>query len=231
MRQCGSIGRARRGHDVRQGYQEILANAEQDLEYVSDFVLELSRTEETRKLWRAWSGFLEHYVKTVSALRRATDQGKSKAWSDGLKHQQKKDPILQFAFQSRNNASHVFEEKREAVPRSVNIGNFISVGGNSKGTLSNNRKIGPDGRVSKLPDGVLRTENGRYAGGTIPRQSVQEHEHFIVLKTVRNKSGVWQVPNQKTPREKQAIEIANYVMAWLEIKLSEAKELAKELNK
>lgn len=216
---------------MRQGYQEILVNAEQEAEYVSDFVLDLSETSETRKLWRAWSGVLEHYVKTVSALRRATDQGKSKAWSDNLIHQQKSDPILQFAYQSRDHASHVFEGKREANPRSVNVGNLISVGGNFNLTLSNNTVIGPDGRVSKLPDGLLITEDGRYAGGTIPRDSVQENEHFIVLKDVKTRSGVWHVPNQKTHPEKQAIEIAQHVNDWLRTKLAEAKELAEKENR
>jgi len=211
---------------MRQGYQEILVNAEQEVEYVHDFVLELSATSETRKLWRAWSGVLEHYVKAVSALRRATDQGKSKGWSDGLLHQQKNDPILQFAYQSRDHASHVFEGTREASPRSVNIGNVISVGGNSSVTLSNNTVIGPDGSVSKLPDGVMKTEDGRYVGGTIPRNTVQEREHFIVLKDVQTRSGVWPVPNQKTHPEKQAIEIAQHVSNWLKTKLAEAKELA-----
>lgn len=98
---------------MRQGYQEILDNAEQEVEYVSDFLSDLLNTVETRKLWRAWSGILEHYVKAVSALRRATDQGKSKAWSDRLMHQQKEDPILQYAYQSRDHAAHVFEGKRK----------------------------------------------------------------------------------------------------------------------
>lgn len=213
---------------MRQGYQEILDNAEQEAEYVSDFVVELSATSETRKLWRAWSGILEHYVKTVSALRRATNQGKSKAWSDGLIHQRKSDPILQYAYQSRDHAAHVFEGKREASPRSVNIGNFISIGGNSNVTLSNNTMIGPDGRVSQLPDGVLNTEDGRYSGGTIPRNAVQEREHFIVLKDVKTRGGDWPVPNQKTHPEKQAIEIAEHVNNWLKTKLTEAKELAEK---
>lgn len=75
---------------------------------MSDFVAERAETSETRKLWRAWSGILEHYVKAVSALRRATDQGKPKALSDGLIHQQKDDSILQYAYQSRNHSTHVF---------------------------------------------------------------------------------------------------------------------------
>jgi len=216
--------------NMRQGYQEILKNAEQEAEYVSDFVEELSATFETRKLWRAWSGVLDHYVKTVSALRRATDQGKSKAWSDGLIRQQKNDPILQFAYQTRDHAAHVFEGKRETSPRSVKIGNFISISGNSNVTLSNNRMIGPDGRVSKLPDGVLNTNDGRYAGGTIPRNAVQEREHFLVLKDVKTRSGVWLVPNQKTHPEKQALEIAQHVNNWLKAKLTEAKKMTGNEN-
>jgi hypothetical protein len=86
--------------------------------------------------------------------------------------------------------------------------------------------IGPDGQVSKLPDGVINTKDGRYVGGTISRNAVQEREHFIVLKDVKTRSGVWPIPNQKTHPEKQAIEIAQYVDNWLKSKLAEAKKMA-----
>ncbi|WP_340242030.1 hypothetical protein [Sulfitobacter pontiacus] len=195
---------------------------------MSDFVVELTEISETRKLWRAWSGVLEHYVKTVSALRRATDQGKSKSWSDGLLHQQKADPILQYAYQSRDHVAHVFEGKREASPRSVSIGNFVTMSGNSSITLLNNTIIGPDGRVSKLPDGVLKTKDGRYAGGTISKNEIQEREHFVVLKDVKTRSGTWPIPNPKTRPEKRAIEIAQHVDRWLQTKLAEARKMAED---
>ncbi|MBR9653549.1 hypothetical protein [Thalassovita aquimarina] len=211
---------------MRPGYQEILENAGLEVEYVLDFLSELKSTEETRKLWRAWSGFLEHYVKAVSAMRRATAQGKSKSWSDSLLHQQRNDAILQYAYQARDHASHVFEGKREANPRSVSLGGMISVAGNSSVSLSNNFKIGPDGIVHKIPDGVLKTENGRYAGGTIPKNAVEEHQHFLVLKDVETRSGVWPIPNPETHPEKRAIEIAEHVASWLEARLHEVKKLA-----
>lgn len=213
---------------MRQGYSEILDNAAQEAEYVSDYVSELIEIPETHKLWRAWSGLLEHYARTVSALRRATDQGQSKHWSDRLKSEQKNDPFLHYAFQSRDSAAHVFEEKREAEPRSVNLGNVVSVGGNSSVTLLNNTVIDGDGRVSKLPDGVLHTEDGRYLGGTITRDEVYEREHFVILKAVRNRSGIWPVPNPSTPPEMQAIEIAKYLESWLQKKLAEAMQMAKD---
>lgn len=215
---------------MRQGCEEILDNAQLEVEYVSDFVSELSSTDETRKLWRAWSGVLEHYVKAVSALRRATDQGKSKAWSDGILHQQKNDPILQYAYQARAHAAHIFEGKREANPREVSLSNLISVSGRSTVTLSDNVVIGPDGSSFKLPDGVLITEDGRYAGGTIPRDAVEEHEHYIILKDLKTRSGLWPVPNKETHPERQAKEIAQHVARWLTTMLGEAKELAAKEN-
>ncbi len=211
---------------MRIGYEDILHNAAQEVDYVADFLAELTSVEETRKLWRAWSGVLEHYVKAVSALRRATDQGKSKGWSDGLLAEQKNDPILQYAFQSRDHASHVFEGKREAKPRSVSLGSLLSVSGNANVTLSNNVIVGADGSFSKLPEGTLRINGGRYAGGSIPRDAINEHEHFVILKDVRTRSGVWPIPNPKTHQSTQAIEIAGHVHEWLKMKLSEAKELA-----
>ncbi len=212
---------------MRPGYETILENAAQEVNYVKDFADDLTSVEETRKLWRAWSGILDHYVKAVSALRRATDQGASKRWSDSLLATQKDDPILQYAFQSRDHASHVFEGKREASPRSVSIGGAISVSGDSSVTLLNNKVIGPDGVTRELPNGDLVTKGGRYAGGSISRAEISEHEHFVVLKDVKTRSGLWKIPNPDTQKSKQAIEIAHYVCEWLKIKLSEAEELAK----
>lgn len=212
---------------MRQGYIEILENAAQEAEYVADFVIELSQVSETRKLWRSWSGILDHYVKAVSALRRATDQGKSKSWSDELKYQQKADSILQYAFQSRDHASHVFEGKREVSQRFVSLGGLISVGGNANVTMLNNTVIDHNGHVSKLPNGMLQTEDGRYASGTIPRGAVEEHAHFVILSTVNTRSGIWHVPNPETKPEFQALEIGQYLSKWLEIKIAEAKEMAK----
>lgn len=211
---------------MRAGYENIIRNASQEIEYVSDFLIELTSSEETRKLWRAWSGVLEHYAKAVSALRRATDHGKSKGWSDKLLYEQKADPILQYAFQARDHATHVFEARREASPRAVSIGNFISISGNSSVTMSNNTVVGPDGKIQKLPDGTIFTNDGKYAGGTIPQEVVIENEHYVVLTDVKTRSGVWRVPNQSTHPSKQAIEIAKHVLDWLNSKLSEAKEMA-----
>lgn len=211
---------------MRQGFEEILHNAAQEVEYVTDYLTELSSVEETRKLWRAWSGLLEHYVKAVSALRRATDQGKSKGWSDSLLANQRADPILQYAFQSRDHASHVFEGKREASPRAVSLEGFISLSGNSSGVFSNNKVIGPDGKVHKLPEGTMSISDGRYAGGTIPKESIIELEHYVILTEVKTRSGVWPIPNPQTKPSEQALEIAQYVANWLTVRLGEAQEMS-----
>lgn len=211
---------------MRRNYEYIIQNAAQEVEYVTDFLAELLSVNETRKLWRAWSGLLEHYVNAVSALRRATDQGKSKGWSDKLLADQKADPLLYYAFQARN-AKHGFEAKREANPRAVSVGGLISISGDSSVTMSNNTIVGPDGRTSKLPDGTISTRDGRYAGGTIPRGAVREHEHFVILTDVKMRNGDFcPIPNPQTPPSRQAIEIARHVADWLDSKLSEAKEMA-----
>ncbi|GGA09340.1 hypothetical protein [Neptunicoccus cionae] len=212
---------------MRKGYEEILHNAAQEVDYVADFLEELTLVEETRKLWRAWSGILDHYAKAVSAMRRATDQGKSKGWSDKFLADQKNDPVLQYAFQSRDHASHVFEGKREANPRTVSVGGLVSLSGNSSVTLSNNVMVGADGSTRKLPDGTLDTKDGRYVGGSIPKWAVNEREHFVILKDVKTRSGVWSIPNPSTHPSKQAIEIAEHINDWLKAKLSEANEIAK----
>lgn len=214
---------------MRQGYQDILANAEQEVEYVIDLVSELSSNHQTRKLWRAWSGILDHYVKAVSAMRRATDQGQSKAWSDSILYQQRNDPVLQYAMQARNSTNHRLEERRDAEPRSVSIEGFIAVSGNSEITFTDNIVVGPDGVPRKLQNGVLKTEDGRYAGGTLPRSAVQEREHFLILRDVKMlNGGVCYLPNPKTPREQQAIEISQHVANWLTEMLETVKDMARK---
>lgn len=113
----------------------------------------------------------------------------------------------------------------------MSLGNFISAGGNSQITLSNNTVIGPDGRVSKLPDGFFNTTDGRYDGGTIPINAVQEREHFVILKDVKTRSGVWQIPNPDTLPENRAIEIGQYVHNWLRERSLEARELERDEKK
>ncbi|MDR7123754.1 hypothetical protein [Pseudotabrizicola sp. 4114] len=211
---------------MRQGYEDILSNAELEVEYVADLVVELVTTKETRKLWRAWSGILEHYVKAVSALRRATDQGTSKGWSDSLLHQQRDDILLHYAFQSRDHANHVFEGKREASPRSVKLDDIFSISGNASVTIRGVSVVGRGGVARNLPSGVINTRDGFYAGGTIPKSSIREQKHYLVLTDVKTRSGVWSIPNPKTHPEKQAIEIAIYARDWLNAKLKEANELA-----
>ncbi|MBN2761402.1 MAG: hypothetical protein JXQ79_12955 [Rhodobacteraceae bacterium] len=211
---------------MRTGYEEIIANAAQEVEYVNDFFIELSSVEETRKLWRAWSGLLDHYAKAVSAMRRATSHGPSKAWSDRLLYEQRSNPILQYAFQARNQATHVFETKRSVSPRAVSIGNIISVSGYSLVTMSKNTIIGPDGEIQRLPDGTIFTNAGKYAGGTIPKEVVEENEHYVILTDIKTGSGFWRVPNPDIHPSKQAIEIAGHVLNWLNRKLSEVKEMA-----
>jgi hypothetical protein len=213
---------------MRSGFTEILQNAEFEVEYVFDFVRELSTTEETRKLWRAWAGVLEHYVKAVSAMRRATDQGSSKAWSDDIIYQQKNDPILQYAFQARDHATHVFEAKRDASPRTVSIGNGISISlpGEWVAKLGNNLHVKSDGSTHLLPEGTLKANDGRYVGGTIPKSAIQEREHYLILAEITTRSGTYSIPNPEIDPEKRALHVAEHLAKWLKSRLLEANEFA-----
>ncbi|QFS82349.1 mechanosensitive ion channel family protein [Roseivivax sp. THAF197b] len=213
---------------MREGYKGILKNAEIAISYAGDHLEELRHADEARALWRAWSGFLDQYVKAVAALRRATDTGSSKSWSDKLLQEQRSHPYLQYAFQARDHANHVFEDEKEARERSVSIGDFIRVSGDSSIELYNNRIIHPDGRVERLPDGKLEVKGGRYAGGSIGREGVKEHEHFLVLKDVKTRSGVYRVPNEAIIAEHQAIELGQVVVEWLQAKLQEAEKMRED---
>ena len=213
---------------MRPGFELIIKNAEDEVSYVEDDLRDLASTTETRKLWRYWSGILEHYVKAVSALRRATDKGSSKAWSDELLAQQRKNPFLLYARQARDSLGHVFEEKRDKQPRSVSIEGFLSISSDSNVELKENYVVAQDGTFQRLPEGHLRVKDGRYAGGSIPRTAVQENAHYLVLTPVTTRSGNWAVPNQDTPPEKQALEIGEYVLHWLKAKLAEALTLAED---
>ncbi|MCZ4257314.1 hypothetical protein O4H53_17320 [Sulfitobacter sp. G21635-S1] len=210
---------------MRQGYEQILRNAEQEVEYVGDLLKELVSAQETKKLWRAWSGILDHYVKAVSALRRATIDGSSKWWSDKLLAEQKSDPLLQFAFQARHNANHVFEGKRDAQPRRVSIGG-VSFRGNGNHVMEGNVYGNKGGRFRPLPSGNIVIKDGQYIGGTIPNHKVVQYEHFVILTAVKTQGRVYPVPNPKTDRSKQALEISEHVYDWLQKKLREALKMA-----
>lgn len=213
---------------MRPNCQQIIKNAETEVEYVIDFLEELSAEIETRKLWRAWSGVLEHYTKAFSAMRRATDIGSSKLWSDNLKHLQKNDPILQYAFQARDHATHIFEDTRETRPHSISLANLISVSGSGNVVFENNKILGRDGITHNLPEGEFQVKDGRFVGGTFPRGALTEKPHHIVLTDVKTRAGVFVIPNSSTPQDQQAIEIAKYVGSWLQSRLLELKEMQAE---
>ena len=211
---------------MRENYQIILKNAATEVEYAEDCLKDLINTQEASKLWKAWSGLLDHYVKAVSALRRATDTGSSKRWSDQVLFQQKNDLILHYAFQARDQANHTFENSRDAEPHSISIGGAIRLSGNSSVYMSGNRVIGPSGETYNLPDGFIETKDGRYAGGTIPKHQLTQHEPYLVISEARTRSGTYPIPNPDTAPEKRAQEIGEHVLAWLKRLHKEATELA-----
>ncbi|WP_114389133.1 hypothetical protein [Notoacmeibacter marinus] len=212
---------------MRDGYKEIIENASFEVDYAEDCLEKIALATDNTKLWMLWAGILDHYVKAVSAMRRATDQGSSKAWSDRLIARQKADPILQYARQARDQANHVFEMKRKVGSGFVSVGsNAIRIGGSSKVFLSNNLEVDRYGVSRKLPEGFLVTVDGRYAGGTIPKKAITETRAYVVIEDVANRSGIWSVPNPDTAPEKRAVEIAEYLVMWLKNCLDEVKELS-----
>lgn len=213
---------------MKSGYEIILRNASQEVAYVEDCLSDLRTETETRKLWRAWSGILDHYVKAVSAMRRATLEGPSKRWADALLSEQRDNDFLNYAFQSRDHANHVFEQVRTVQPRSVNLAPLVSVSGDANIILKDNFQIDKDGTAHKLPEGQLLVKDGRYAGGSIMKSEVSEFEHFVLLGEVKTRSGVYPLPNPESDRASQAIEIGAYVLEWLQLKLEEAIRLAAE---
>ncbi|MGN7870589.1 hypothetical protein [Paracoccus sp. 22332] len=213
---------------MRLGWEKILRNAEVEIEYHNDFLEELQNTKETAKLRRAWSGLLGHYVNSVSAMRRATDAGPSKKWSDKLYPDQKRDPILQYAKVARDADVHVFEEERRVVHRAVTFGSILSVSGNVNVIFDRNTLIGNDGISRRLPDFSLKVEDGRVAKSSIPKAAFQEKCHYIELRSIKSRDGaVYQVPNPHVLPELQAIEIGRHTGRWIQARFREACDLAR----
>lgn len=217
------------GFRMRNGFEQILGNAKQDIQFVEDCLEELRTEKKTRKLWKAWFGLIDHYSKAVSAMRRATDQGKSKAWSDKLLSEQKRDHILQYALKARDHSNHVFEDKREVRPSIYEAGNLFRISGpvNAQIASYNNVVIGPDGVQQPDLQGAFRLKEGVYAGGSIGESQLKKYDHALVLNDVTTRGKTYKLPNPNTPKAKQAIEIGEYVLEWLKTKATEAEELAK----
>ncbi|QBF32170.1 hypothetical protein [Thalassococcus sp. S3] len=211
-------------------HETILENAQQEVDYVKDYLDDLAAEEETRKLWRAWFGVLTHYVNAVSALRRATSCGASKGWSDNLKNEQKQDEWLRFAFQARDAANHVFESKRHTEPRRASVG-VISMSNAAHVHISDYTELDHEGNVVTRYSGALDVADGRYTHGTFPRDKVEEHEHQLVLTEVKTRSGTYAPPKTESTGTQQAIEIGNYLLDWLRQKLFEAQNLAEQDRK
>lgn len=83
-----------------------------------------------------------------------------------------------------------------------------------------------DGGFRPLPSGSIVIKDGQYTGGTISNREVVQYEHFVILTAVKTRNEVYPVPNPKTDRSKQAIEISEHVYDWLQKKLREALTMA-----
>ncbi|SOC30101.1 hypothetical protein [Thalassospira xiamenensis] len=216
---------------MRVGYTSILSNALQEIEYASDSANDLKSNKDSKKLWKAWSELLDHYVKAVSAMRRATDQGSSKKWSDSLLEEQRRNKILQYAYQARDNANHVFEMTRRVEEPSVSLGKIIRITGNSRVTFRDNYIVDPQGVKYIMPNGQITTQGGRFKGGNFPREVLKQNEHYLVISEVQTRSGFYDIPNLDTKEENRANEIAECICYWLDKKKNELISLAKEEEK
>ena len=219
---------------MKNGFETLLKNARMDVEYSKDFLRDLETETETRKLWRAWGGLLENYVKAVGALRHATDGGRSKAWSDKLLHTQRTDPYLAYAFQFRNSDKHVIQQERGIQRRSASIPGFIHIEGSIKDfQFTNNKVINSDGTVTNLPDFMGDIKDGRMITQDGAKGPFVETEHFVRLTTVHDgrSKKKFEIPNSSTAPEHQAIELGHYICNWLQAKLNEATEMAEREKK
>lgn len=203
-----------------------IANANMEIEYANDLFHSLRTEHETRKLWRAWSGFLAHYVSAVSAMRFASNQGSTKLWSDKLLSEQKLNANLNYMLQSHNAGKHRSQAPRVVEPKSASIGNFIKISGNIENlTLSNNTVKDQYGVTRKLPEGKARIIDGRFVEGTIDLGAIDKSEHFVRLQPVENRGVVYDVPSMDVTDDLKAIHLAEEVVTWLDAKFSELKEL------
>lgn len=213
--------------NVRQGTENIIKNAEREVRYAKTCLDCLKAEEEAEELWRHWSALLDHYVKAVSAMRRATNNGTTKAWSDRLLSEQKSDPVLHYAFQSRDHANHVFESLRTAAPRSTSwksktFGNVRFTGDNSDIRFFKTT-TDPDGNTKEHLVAEMNTKDGRYQSGSLKEDEVSERPAFIELTDVKTRSGLHSVPDLGVDKPRQAAEIGDRIIDWLETKLSDVQ--------
>jgi len=208
-------------------FEAVLNNAEMEIDYAKDYAQQLKIETETRKLWRAWSGLLQHYVLAVSAMRTASNGGSDKLWSDRLLSEQKSVPSLLYAFQARNAEKHALENARDVQPRSSSVQGLITISGDIDNLkMHDNYSIDEYGNKCLLPAGDAKFIDGRMVEGTIDRSALEEHDHFIRLSAVTNRGVKFPVPDMGIPAEGAAIQIATDIVEWLEKKYAELKELA-----
>jgi len=178
------------------------------------------------EIWEAWSAILDHGEKAFKAIRNATCEGATKAWSDALLHKRKSDPILQYAAQFRDYLNHSHDKGQLGIPRRVNVPFLGTVSEATDISFYGNVCINEHGISGELPSGNFDVRSGRIVSATIPKDAFQEEIGFLLLEEIVNRGRRYPVPNPKTPRERQAREIADHLQLWLETSLSEAKKLA-----
>jgi hypothetical protein len=150
--------------------QVVLANAKHAIHDTRLCLEDLFKETEQHRLHKAWSGLLDHYIKAVAAMVRASSETPAKGWGDLLKATQRDDPMLQYAFQARNASNHVFELPRRAVGPSVQVGGAYTIRGDSRVSFEGCVFITPEGDYHFVSEDI-ETQSGRLVESRVPHPS------------------------------------------------------------
>lgn len=214
---------------MNKGFEVTLNNAVSDVEYTRDFLEQLETETETRKLWRAWSGLVENYVKAVGAMRHAAAGGSSKKWSDNLLSTQRSDVMLQYAYQARNAHAHAHERYRDVRARAATIPGIVEIQGSvGNFVFEGNTITSGEGENVPIPDVSATIFDGRVVAGIGATDIFVETDHFVRLAPIHSKrdNKTYDVPNTDVEEDRRAIELGRYICDWLSDRLSELQALA-----
>lgn len=210
----------------------VAARAKEEL-FAIEMALEgLKTSPELRSLRAHWKAILVSYTAAVSHLRKGADKGSAKGWSDALMFEQRNDPVLTYMLHARNHDIHQVATFPSSPKRGfASVENFIE-NWNTEGTVNffggTSSKFLQDGtRIDRRLDGSLSYENGSPKVDLGDAYKVKIVRQHLKLEDVIDRGVTYHVPGGEVPIEGQAINFAEYVLAWLNNKIVEFEDLSK----
>ena len=183
-----------------------------------------------------WADYVDQWRRCAEVLESNMRIGPLKKFGDEMKHQRKKDKVLQYIYQSRNASTYRSEDVSRKTPDFYKVGvpgalhapTFDIANGQQNVSIRNNLFVEVvDGKVvSSRPYADLEIVNGNVVKPVLGADAagVRRTPGYLWLLSVKNHDQLYDPPQLTGEKEQNAIAIAQYGLDWLDERIIEAEQ-------